>query len=139
MSVERPPDGHAAQVRSPNYLVVFSELGEHISDDEYDTWYELHLDELLVIPCFQAAQRYRLQRHTEDRVAVPSRRVALYEVTAEPDEVRKQMADANLLDHSTYEELKDENPDGLALPDWWPDVRFAAWHFVPVGERLTAG
>jgi hypothetical protein len=44
----------------------------------------------------------------------------------------------NLLSADSYEKLKDTDPSGPALPQWWDSVRFAAWNLIPIGERVEA-
>jgi hypothetical protein len=46
---------------SENLHLVLSKPPEAISDDEYNRWYDFHLGELLVVPGFVSARRYRLQ------------------------------------------------------------------------------
>jgi len=44
-----------------NLHLVFSKPPEAISDEEYNRWYDFHLGEILVVPGFVSARRYRLQ------------------------------------------------------------------------------
>ena len=46
---------------SENLHLVFSKPPEAISDEEYNRWYDFHLGEILVVPGFVSARRYRLQ------------------------------------------------------------------------------
>lgn len=58
-------------------------------EDEYNSWYtERHLDDVLRIPGFVAAQRFRLA--LED-AAAPARYLAIYEL--ETDDPRKALAE----------------------------------------------
>jgi hypothetical protein len=123
-----------------NLQLVFSDPGDDVSDQEFDEWYEAHLQEILAIPGFRAAQRYRLQAQVVDQTTpIPQRRLVVYEVDRSPDELRAEMERMNLLDAESYERLKDDEPGtGPPLPAWWPHVRFAAWNLIPIGERLEA-
>lgn len=120
--------------------IVFSDPGDGVSDEEFDRWYEAHLQEILAIPGFRAAQRYQLQPQVVDGATqVPSRRVVVYEVDRDAEALTAEMERMNLRDAGSYEELKQTDADGPALPEWWSQVRFASWHCVPVGERVEAG
>jgi hypothetical protein len=123
-----------------NLQLVFSDPGDDVSDEEFDRWYEAHLDEILAVPGFQAAQRYRLNAQVVDpSTSVPQRRLVMYEVDRSPAELRAEMERMNLLDAASYERLKTDASDtGPPLPTWWPRVRFAAWNLIPIGERLEA-
>src|SRR5438270_4033154 len=46
---------------SENLHLVFSKPPEVISDEEYNRWYDFHLGEILVVPGFVSARRYRLE------------------------------------------------------------------------------
>jgi hypothetical protein len=123
-----------------NLQLVFSDPGDDVSDEEFDRWYEAHLEEILAIPGFQAAQRYRLKAQVVDPgTAVPQRRLVVYEVDRSPAELRAEMERMNLLDAGSYERLKQSGSDaGPPLPTWWSAVRFAAWNLIPIGERVEA-
>ena len=45
---------------SKDLHLVFSKPPETISDTEYNRWYDFHLGEILVVPGFVSARRYRL-------------------------------------------------------------------------------
>ena len=47
------------------HFLVLSSPPEGVSDDQYDAWYDTHVDELLErVPEFVAAERCHLQLHT---------------------------------------------------------------------------
>ena len=46
---------------SENLHLVFSKPPEGISDESYNQWYDSHLSEILVVPGFVSARRYRLE------------------------------------------------------------------------------
>jgi hypothetical protein len=124
--------------------VVFSDAGNadrRVSDESLDGWYEQHLDEILSIPGFTSAQRYRLTAVTSpDACTIPGRRLCIYTTTKAPAELRAEMERMNLLSADSYSRLKDAGSDGLpglagppgpALPEWWDTVRFASWNLIP--------
>jgi hypothetical protein len=115
--------------------VVFSDAGHAdrpVPDESLDGWYEQHLGEILSIPGFTSAQRYRLTTVARpEEGAMPSRRLALYTTTKPPAELRAEMERMNLLSADSYSRLKDTDSTGPALPEWWDTVRFASWNLIP--------
>jgi hypothetical protein len=116
--------------------LVFSDAGDTahpVSDQSFDGWYDQHLDEILSIPGFTSAQRYRLEKVTRPAEGtIPGRRLCIYTTTKPPDELRVEMERMNLLSADSYSELKDSDSTGPALPDWWDRVRFASWNLIPL-------
>ena len=47
---------------SRNVHIVFSKPPDRISDEEFNRWYDPHLDEILVVPGFVSARRFRMER-----------------------------------------------------------------------------
>jgi hypothetical protein len=122
-----------------NLHIVFSHPGEGVSDEEFDRWYDEHLDEILAMPGFHAAQRYRLEPAVEaPGVDFPFRNLAVYEVDDDTASLMAGMQDANLDSADAYADRKDGGDDGPRLPDWWSQVRFASFNCIAVGERHVA-
>ena len=97
-----------------NLHLVFSRPPAHISDDEYNRWYDVHLGEILVVPGFAAARRYRLQTVKGEWTPSAHRYLSAYELEGEPAEA---MA-----------ELERKQASGLMhLPDWFPLITFASF------------
>ncbi len=44
-----------------NLHLVYSSPPPEITDEEFNGWYDPHLDEILVVPGFVSAQRYKLE------------------------------------------------------------------------------
>lgn len=137
--VERGAAG-ASSVR-PSLQLVFSDAGDAdhpVSDQSFDGWYEQHLDEILSIPGFTSAQRYRLEEVTKPAAGtIPGRRLCVYTTTKPPDELRAEMERMDLLSADSYSRLKDADSLGPALPDWWDRVRFASWNLIPALPVVT--
>jgi hypothetical protein len=124
---------------SRNLHLVFSHPGPGVSDAEFDAWYDEHLDEILSIPGFHTAQRYRLDPAVEDpQTPIPYRNIAVYEVDDDPVALMAAMEEAQLVSADSYADRKDAGDDGPQLPSWWSQVRFASFNAVPVGERHGA-
>ena len=119
---------------SGSLQLVFSDAGDAdhpVSDQSFDGWYEEHLDEILSIPGFTSAQRYRLEEVTRPAEGtIPGRRLCIYTTTKSPTELRAEMERMNLLSADSYSRLKDTDSTGPALPEWWDRVRFASWNLI---------
>src|SRR5262249_50689137 len=96
--------------------LVFSDAGDAghpVSDQSLDGWYEQHLDEILSIPGFTSAQRYRLEEVTRPAAGtIPGRRLCIYTTTKSPDELRAEMERMDLLSADSYSRLKDTDSTG---------------------------
>lgn len=122
-----------------NLHIVFSHPGEGVSDEEFDRWYEEHIDEILEMPGFHAAQRYRLQSEVQaEGVVFPFRTLVVYEVDDDTAALMEGMRQANLDSADSYSDRKDAGDDGPPLPEWWSQVRFASFNCIAVGERHVA-
>lgn len=123
-----------------NLHIVFSHPGEGVSDEEFDHWYDQHLDEILSMPGFHAAQRYRLQPAVEDAdVQFPFRNIVVYEVDDDTEALMRGMQEAELVTADSYADRKAAGDDGgPELPDWWSQVRFHSFNCIAIGERHTA-
>lgn len=72
-------------------FVVFTEA-QPGRDAEFNTWYDnQHLPDVLKVPGFRAAQRYRLEPDPSAPAGGPSKYLALYEM--ETDDVAATLAD----------------------------------------------
>jgi hypothetical protein len=129
--------GNEVNTVQQSLQVVFSDAGHAgrpVSDESLDEWYEQHLGEILSIPGFTSAQRYRLTTVAKpEGGAIPGRRLCIYTTTKPPAELRAEMERMNLLSADSYSRLKDIDPAGPALPEWWDTVRFASWNLISAG------
>jgi hypothetical protein len=122
--------------KPPNLQLVFGTPGPGVSDQEFDAWYDEHLDEILSIPGFHAAQRYRLESVVVDPSAFSEfRHVVIYEVDSDTARLMAAMSERELNTADSYSDRKDHDSSGPELPAWWHQVRFASFNAVPVGER----
>ena len=122
-----------------NLQIVFSYVPDGVTDEEFSEWYDAHLPEILSIPGFASAQRFRLEPVVTDATEpVSYRYLAMYEIEGDPDKLLEEMAKLKLGNVDTYAERKQVDSSGPALPDWWDRVRFASWNCIALGERVTA-
>jgi hypothetical protein len=122
-----------------NLQIVFSYVPEGVTDEEFGEWYDAHLPEILSIPGFVSAQRFRLEPVVKDAAEpVSYRYLALYETEGDPDKLLEEMAKLRLGNVDTYAERKEIDSSGPPLPEWWDRVRFASWNCIALGERVSA-
>jgi hypothetical protein len=93
-----------------------------VTEDEYSSWYERHIVEILETPGFVAARRYWLYPAVPDRPPVEYGHAVVYVMggpSAEPlAEVGRRMDAAE-----------------LTIPDWFGDIRFASFDGRPLEEE----
>jgi hypothetical protein len=122
-----------------NLQIVFSHLPESVTDEEFCEWYDAHLPEILSIPGFVSAQRYRLEPVVRDSVEpVTYRYLALYEIEGDTETLLVEMEKRRLGTVASYAARKQVDESGPALPEWWSRARFASWNAIALGERVSA-
>ncbi len=122
-----------------NLQIVFSRIPDDVDEDEFNAWYDAHLGEILSIPGFVSAQRYRLEPVVVDAgEPVTYRYLSLYEIEGDPDELLVQMERASLGTSDAYRNRKGVDDSGPELPPWWDEVTFASWNCIALGDRITA-
>jgi hypothetical protein len=99
-----------------NLHAVFSKPPDWLSDADYNRWYDFHLGEILVVPGFVAARRYRLQP-VVGTGNPPSEHgyLSLYQIEGAPDAVMKNL------------DIEQES-GRMKLPEWFPEIRFASFN-----------
>jgi len=111
-----------------NLHLVFSKPPEGVSDEDYSQWYDFHLGEILAVPGFAAARRYRLQTVKGEWTPSAHRYLSAYELDGEPEDVMAGLA-------------RDVASGRLQLPGWFPQITFASFncyaHGNPTDPRLA--
>jgi hypothetical protein len=121
-----------------NLQIVFSRFPDCVSEDDFNEWYDAHLPEILSIPGFVSAQRYRLEPVVvDDDVPVSYRYMALYQIEGDLEQLLIEMKRLSLGTRDSYADRKAAGDGGPALPSWWEEVRFASWNCIAMGERVT--
>ena len=124
---------------SQNLQIVFSRIPADVDEDEFNEWYDAHLGEILSIPGFVSAQRYRLEPVVvDDEQPVSYRYLSLYEIEGDPEQLLAEMEKRSYGTADSYRERKGVDQGGLELPAWWDKVRFASWNCIAIGERVEA-
>jgi hypothetical protein len=117
-----------------NLHLVFSKPPEGVSDEEFNRWYDAHLLEILAVPGFRAARRFRLEGVVNPDVSPAFRYLVVYELDGDPEAAMAALEQANLGSAELYTELKAGDEGLLPLPPWFGDVLFASWNCYSLGE-----
>jgi hypothetical protein len=118
--------------------LVFSAPPDGVSEDEFNAWYDAHLAEILSVPGFRSARRFRLKAVVGAEEAPPYRYLVVYEIDGDPDAALRALEDASMGSAELYTELKSSDEGALPLPPWFEDVRFASWNGYALGPRVDA-
>ncbi len=104
--------------------LVFSDPPAGVPDDEFNAWYDAHVDEILAVDGWRTATRYRIEGVVDAEGTGGYRYLTVYELDAPPDVAVKNLAAAGMGNADSYVDKQDRMP----LPDWFPDVRFGSWN-----------
>jgi hypothetical protein len=107
---------------SENLHLVFSKPPEWLSETEYNRWYDFHLGEILVVPGFVAARRYRLQVTVGAAPLSQHTFLSLYEIEGDPAAVMGELD-------------KEIESGSMHLPEWFPEIRFSSFNGLSLGNR----
>ncbi len=114
--------------------IVVSEPPAGVTDEEFNAWYDAHLDEILGVRGFRAARRYRLEPVVAAGT-MPHRFMCVYETDTDPREAVRELERAGLNSRDSYVDLKDGDEGKLPLPPWFDRTQFASWNCLPLGVR----
>jgi len=119
--------------------LVFSDPPAHVSEDEYDRWYNSHVREILSVDGWIAATRYRVEGVVDPERTGIYRFLSIYELDVPPAAAIANLEAAGLGSGDSYVELKDgaDESDPLPLPDWFTDIRFGSMNGTARSERIT--
>lgn len=107
--------------------LVFNRPPGGVSDEEFNAWAIAHFDEILVIPGWISAQRFRLEPSVLPETPIPFPFMSLYELDGDPV--------------AAVEAMREESDSGrMDLPTWfdqaWREHCFASWTCVPLNDRV---
>ena len=121
-----------------NYIhLVFSDPPEGVSEDQYNDWYDAHVQEILAVDGWHSATRYRL-----DPVVDPAgdRWLPLPLGVRAGPAARDGRGQPGRGRHGLCRQLRLEEggrPGSLPLPEWFTGIRFGSWNCTQVGDRIT--
>ena len=117
--------------------LVFSDPPATVSDDDYNTWYDAHVQEILSVDGWESATRYTVEGVVGAGGGPPYRFLSLYELSCPPADAVANLEAANMGSADSYVEKKDADEGKLPLPDWFTAIRFGSWNCTQVSERIT--
>jgi hypothetical protein len=127
--------------------LVFSDPPAGVTEDEFNEWYDAHVQEILVVDGWVAATRYRIAAEVGADESGGYRFLSLYELDVPPEVAVANLAAAGMGNADTYIEMKgievDTNGedghagDALPLPDWFAGIRFASWNATGTSDRIV--
>lgn len=115
--------------------IVLGDPPPGVAAEEFNRWYDAHLYEILSVPGFVAATRYRLDPVVTD-ADIPHRYLTVYEVEGDPADAVAELERAGFGSIDSYAALKGVDPGALEMPPWFEQARFASWNGIPLGERV---
>jgi hypothetical protein len=92
-----------------------------VAEDEYSSWYDTHIAEILETPGFVSARRYWLGPASTERPQVEYRHAAVYAVDRPSD---GPLADLG----------RRMRAGELTIPDWFSEIRFASFDGRPLED-----
>jgi hypothetical protein len=126
--------------------LVFSDPPAGVTEDEFNEWYDAHVQEILAVDGWVAATRYRIAPEVGADESGGYRFLSLYELDVPPEQAVANLAAAGMGNADTYIEKKgiemkgdhDDANDPLPLPGWFAAIRFASWNATGTSERIVA-
>jgi hypothetical protein len=116
--------------------MVFSRRPDGVTDEDWNTWYDAHLHEILAIPGFVSARRYAIEQDVGAGEGATWTHIALYEVEGGFEDLAQNMVRMSLGSAEAYIALKRTDTSAPPLPPWWDEVRFASWNGVALAPRI---
>jgi hypothetical protein len=135
--------------------LVFSDPPAGVTEDEFNEWYDAHVQEILAVDGWVAATRYRIAAEVGADESGGYRFLSLYELDVPPEVAVANLAAAGMGNADTYIEMKgiemkgidmkgidmkgDDGhaEDALPLPDWFAGIRFASWNATGTSDRIV--
>jgi hypothetical protein len=120
--------------------LVFSDPPASVTEDDFNAWYDAHVQEILAVDGWVAATRYRIAPEVGAEESGGYRFLSLYELDVPPEQAVANLAAAGMGNADTYIEMKGEGDDAddpLPLPDWFAAIRFASWNATRTSDRIV--
>lgn len=119
--------------------LVFSDPPAHVTEAEFNEWYDAHVQEILAVDGWVAATRYRLEPVVGAEETGGYRYLSLYELDVTPERAVANLAAAGMGNADTYIDRKGDGDrsDPLPLPDWFAGIRFGSWNATGTSDRIV--
>jgi hypothetical protein len=107
-------------------LLVLSSPPDGVSEDAYNDWYDTHVQEVLALPGFVAAERQQIELiGATSPPTVPFAFLTRYEIVGPFEDA--------------WAELRAAVDGGrLTMYDWFPGVLSQGWRCNPLRERVVS-
>jgi hypothetical protein len=114
---------------APTLYLVFNRPPVGVANEEFNAWAITHFDEILAIPGWISAQRFRLEPSVLPESPIPFPFMSLYELEGDPLVAVKAM--------------REESKAGwMDFPQWFEQAEeehcFASWICVPLRDRVAS-
>jgi hypothetical protein len=118
------------------FNILFSQPPHGVSDAEFTEWYEAHIQEILEVPRFKAAQVFRLDPEVGSVDGpVPFGYAVVYEVDGTFAEGLAEQQKAGVATYEQYVEFKKTDTKGPPIPEWLTATSFGWWNGVAATKR----
>ena len=108
-------------------FLVLSNPPEGVSAQEFNAWYDHHVDQILTLDGFTAAERFGLRfMRSSSGEAPPFGYLAQFETDGPFDVAWQALRKAVDVDHT------------LDFPEWFPQMTAAGWERLPLSGRVVA-
>ena len=87
--------------------MVFSDPPVGVNDDEFNAWYDAHVQEILAVPGFESVRRYAISSVVGPEGSGDFRFLAVYQLSCEPAQAIAALESHGLGSADSYTELKD--------------------------------
>lgn len=108
-----------------NLHLVFNRPPVGISDEEFNRWALTHFDEIMAIPGWVSARRFRLDADVKTDPPIPFSYMSLYELSGDPDAAVAQM-----------------HKGQYDYPSWFKQAQaegcFASWNCIGISGKTEA-
>jgi hypothetical protein len=101
--------------------IVLSVPPASVNDDEYSSWYDTHVAEILETPGFVAARSYRLGPASPERPPVEHRYGAVYVMDRPSEEPLAELG-------------RRMRAGEMTIPEWFGEIRFASFDGRPLED-----
>lgn len=110
-----------------NLHLVFNRPPVGLGEDEFNEWARFHFDEILAVPGWATARRFRLEPDVQPADSpIPFGFMSLYELEGDPHEAVRQLHASTHWDY----------------PSWFARAQeeqcFASWNCVAMGGKILA-
>lgn len=120
--------------------LVFSDPPAGVGEDEFNAWYDAHVQEILAVDGWVSATRFRIDGVVAADTSGGYRYLSLYELDVPPEQAVANLAAAGMGNADTYIDKKGDAPDPddpLPLPEWFAGIRFASWNATATSDRIV--